>query len=92
LEWKYPIREYPFFRGFTARASSTSRDSRVRSCCEVTQKLSAPNPKTLIGQGKLAEVKALVEENQADLLIFDEELSPRHQRELKTYFWKRFAS
>jgi len=56
---------------------------------EVTQKLSAPNPKTLIGQGKLAEVKALVEENQADLLIFDEELSPRHQRELENIFLEK---
>lgn len=50
---------------------------------EATQKLSHPNTKTFIGDGKVDEVKALVEEFQADVIIFDEELSPRHLRELE---------
>ncbi len=52
----------------------------------VTQRLRAPNPKTFIGSGKVEEVKALVEEVQADIVVFDEELSGRHLRELEKIF------
>lgn len=50
---------------------------------ELTQKLDRPNPQTLLGAGKVEELKALVEETLAQVVIFDEELSPRHQRELE---------
>jgi GTP-binding protein HflX len=49
----------------------------------VTQKLDHPNPKTFIGAGKVKEVKTLAEELHADVILFDDELSPRHQRELE---------
>ncbi len=52
----------------------------------VTQRLNAPNPKTFIGSGKVEELKFLVEETQADVILFDDELSPRHQRELERVF------
>ena len=42
----------------------------------LTQQLAAPNPGTLIGEGKVAELKARVAELGATLAIFDEELSP----------------
>ena len=45
-----------------------------------TQKRNRPNPKTFIGSGKVEEVKSLAEEHLADVIIFDDELSPRHQR------------
>lgn len=41
------------------------------------------NPKTFIGTGKLAEIVAEVEDQDAGVVIFDDELSPRHQRELE---------
>ncbi|MEW5828994.1 MAG: GTPase HflX [Chloroflexota bacterium] len=50
---------------------------------ELTQKLSAPHPDTFIGSGKVEELRALTEETLADLVIFDDELNPRHQRELE---------
>jgi GTP-binding protein HflX len=56
---------------------------------QVTQRLNAPNSKTFIGPGKVEEVKALVEEVQADLVVFDEELSARHLRELESIFGER---
>ncbi|UCD41920.1 MAG: GTPase HflX [Chloroflexota bacterium] len=56
---------------------------------QVTQRLNAPNPKTFIGQGKVEEVKSLVEEVQADIVVFDEELSGRHLRELEKIFGDR---
>ncbi len=53
---------------------------------ETTQKLDRPNPDTLIGSGKVEEIKILANETDADLVIFDTELSPRHQRELEERF------
>ena len=50
---------------------------------ELTQKLDRPHVKTYIGPGKVEELKALVEETLAQVVIFDDELSPRHQRELQ---------
>src|SRR5512142_1164046 len=50
---------------------------------ELTQKLDRPNVKTYIGPGKVEELKSLVEETLAQVIIFDDELSPRHQRELQ---------
>lgn len=53
---------------------------------QTTQKLDHPNVHTFIGAGKIEEIQALVEELQADVILFDEELSPRHQRELENIF------
>ena len=50
---------------------------------ETTQKLESPHPETYIGSGKVEEVKALVEEMLAQVVIFDNELAPRHLRELE---------
>ncbi|MFP3854246.1 MAG: GTPase HflX [Anaerolineales bacterium] len=51
-----------------------------------TQKLDRPDPKTFIRSGKVEEVKLLASDQMADLVLFDEELSPRHQRELEKSF------
>jgi len=53
---------------------------------QTTQKLNVPNAKTFIGSGKVEEVKALADETQAEVILFDDELSPRHQRELEKIF------
>jgi GTP-binding protein HflX len=53
---------------------------------KVTQRLRKPNPKTLLGSGKIEEIKNQVQETVADIVIFDDELSPRHQRELEKIF------
>lgn len=50
---------------------------------ELTQKLDHPHVETYIGPGKVEELKALVEETLAQVIVFDDELSPRHQRELE---------
>ena len=50
------------------------------------QKLDRPNPQTLIGPGKVQEILILANEVRADLILFDEELSPRHLRELEHIF------
>ncbi len=50
---------------------------------ELTQKLDHPNVETYIGPGKVTELKALGEETLSQVILFDDELSPRHQRELE---------
>ena len=56
---------------------------------QITQKLDQPNVQTFIGTGKIEEIQALVEELQVDVVLFDEELSPRHQRELENIFGEK---
>jgi len=51
-----------------------------------SQKMTSPNPATFIGSGKVHEVKTVAENLKADLVIFDEELSPRNFRELEKAF------
>ena len=51
-----------------------------------TQRLKSPNPKTYIGSGKVEEIQALTEETGAEVVLFDDELNPRHQRELEKVF------
>jgi GTP-binding protein HflX len=53
---------------------------------ETSQKIDVPNPSTLVGTGKVDEIALLAEECLADVVIFDTELSPRHQRELEERF------
>ena len=55
---------------------------------ELTQRLNKPHAKTFIGSGKVSELKALVEDTLAQVVIFDDELSPRHQRELEILLGK----
>jgi GTP-binding protein HflX len=51
------------------------------------QRLDTPNPRTFVGSGKLDEIIHFVQENEIDMVIFDDELSPSQirnvERELK---------
>lgn len=48
-----------------------------------TQKLERPDKATFIGKGKLNDVKTFVKENNIEVVIFDDELSPSQQRNLE---------
>lgn len=49
----------------------------------VSQKLESPNPRTFIGSGKAAEVADLCRAHAADVVIFDDELTPSQQTNLE---------
>jgi GTP-binding protein HflX len=49
----------------------------------VTQKLDHPHPNTYVGKGKLEEVADLREQLAADVVIFDDELSPAQLRNVE---------
>lgn len=48
-----------------------------------TQRVDNPNPKTLIGSGKLAEIKTFVEEEEIDMVAFDDDLTPSQHRNIE---------
>ncbi|MGI5972378.1 MAG: GTPase HflX [Oscillospiraceae bacterium] len=48
----------------------------------VLQNKATPDPRTFLGEGKVGEVKQLAEAAGADLVIFDNDLSPSQQRVL----------
>ncbi len=60
-----------------------ARTAGVEVVDRVVQRVSQIDPATFIGSGKLEEVIERVAETNADMVIFDDELSPRHQRELE---------
>ena len=47
------------------------------------QSLDRPDTRTFVGSGKLQEVKEYVEENEIDILIFDDELTPTQLRNIE---------
>ncbi len=61
----------------------------IESVKRFTQKLQIPNSRTFIGEGKLKEVAAYVEENEIDFVIFDDELTPSQLRNLDKIFSKK---
>jgi GTP-binding protein HflX len=48
-----------------------------------TQKLEYPDPRTFVGKGKLEEILNYIKENQVDVVIFDDELSPSQARNIE---------
>jgi len=59
---------------------------------ELFQKLQSPHRVTYIGSGKVDEVIAMIEETEADVAIFDNELSARHLRELEERFDEKIGA
>ncbi|MGE4556820.1 MAG: GTPase HflX [Desulfovibrionaceae bacterium] len=48
----------------------------------VTQRVQSVNPKTILGRGKLAELEVLALQAGAQVILFDQELSPAQMRNL----------
>ena len=55
----------------------------IQVVCETIQPRNMPNPTYFIGEGKVEKLKPLIEELDADAIIFDEELSPAQNRNLE---------
>ena len=46
------------------------------------QKIDSPNPKTLIGKGKINEINSFIKSNLIETIIFDDELSPAQENNI----------
>ncbi len=58
----------------------------ARTAARLTQNLDYPNPRTFIGEGKLQELMNLVGFHKADVVIFDDELTPSQIRNIEKNF------
>ena len=55
----------------------------IRAVKRFTQRLHRPDGHSYVGSGKLNEIKAWMEANGGDMVIFDDELSPAQQRNVE---------
>ena len=55
----------------------------AKAVAEIVQKRERPDTAYYVGKGKLEEIKIIVEETSADLVIFNDELSPSQIRNLE---------
>jgi GTP-binding protein HflX len=60
-----------------------ARSAGARVVGSVVQERPRRDPATLIGRGKAEEVARLADEKSADVIVFDDELSPAQQRNLE---------
>ena len=65
---------------------SLATTARYEPVATFTQRLTGINSKTFVGSGKVEEIKLAVEHHNPEAVIFDEELSPRQNRELENIF------
>lgn len=68
------------------KLAQTAGASVVGRC---RQRLRGVSPATFIGKGKVEEIRRALGEAKADLIIFDEDLSPAQQRNLENALGKR---
>jgi GTPase len=59
------------------------RTAGVAVVGEMVQKRESPHPNTYLGPGKVEELEPLLKEADANLVVADDELSPRQQRNLE---------
>jgi GTP-binding protein HflX len=59
------------------------RTAGVAVTGELTQRRAEPDPDRFLGKGKLAELKRVVREQDANLVACDDELKPRQERNLE---------
>jgi GTPase len=77
-------------REYIAELAFLADTAGVKTDKVFLQRMSSPVGATFVGQGKVEEIKAHLEENpEIDLVIFDDELSPKQQRNLENAFKKR---
>jgi len=60
------------------------RSASIDRLALLTGRREKPHPRWFVGTGKLEELRALLAEHGADLVVFDHELSPAQQRNVET--------
>lgn len=66
-----------------------AKTAGMEVCGSTSQNLQNISSSTFIGSGKVEEIKQEVESLDVSVIIFDDELSPRHQRELEKSFGEK---
>src|SRR5690606_1192893 len=83
--------------GLAGREGASETESRMTELAELVRSAGAdavastlqhrdkPDTRTFVGEGKLQEIIALAFHEDADLLVFDRELSPAQAREIEAF-------
>ena len=69
-----------------ARLTDTA-GGKVVGC--LTQRINKPNPRVYLGEGKVTELKELVLDQEGNLVIFDDELTPAQGKNLEDFLGVR---
>ncbi len=72
-----------------AELRTLAESASARIVGEVLQRRDRPDPATLIGAGKLEEIAGTAASVNADLLLFDHDLSPSQQRNIEKIVHRR---
>ncbi|MGN6222456.1 ribosome rescue GTPase HflX [Pseudoxanthomonas sp.] len=75
--------------GASEEFTDLARSAGATIAALLTARIDRPNPSTLIGSGKLEEIKAAAEATGADLVLVNYPLSPGQERNLEKYLERR---
>lgn len=79
----YPGQDEREVEDFLAELSFLTETAGAEPVKWFIQKLEVPNPRTFVGSGKIEEIALFVQENEIDIAIFDDELSPSQLRNIE---------
>ncbi|WP_101925409.1 MULTISPECIES: ribosome rescue GTPase HflX [Luteimonas] len=79
----------PADEGALEEFSELARSAGASVAAVIPARIDKPNAATLIGSGKLEEVKAAAEATGADLILVNHRLSPGQERNLEKYLERR---
>lgn len=79
----YPGQDEREVEDFLGELSFLTETAGAEPVKRFIQKLDTPNPRTFVGSGKIEEIALFVEENDIDIAIFDDELSPSQIRNIE---------
>ncbi|MBN9652933.1 GTPase HflX [Halobacillus sp. GSS1] len=79
---KEPFEQEERFQSSLEELQSLTETANGEVCKIITQKRDRVHPATYLGEGKLEEIKEAAEESEAELVIFNDELSPGQLRNI----------
>ncbi|HPM19459.1 MAG: GTPase HflX [Bacteroidales bacterium] len=80
----YPGQDENQARDYIAELSFLAKTAGAVPVRSFMQRMPAPDPRTFVGSGKIAEIAACVSENNIDIAVFDDELSPGQIKNIET--------
>jgi GTP-binding protein HflX len=79
----YPGQDEREVEDFLGELSFLTETAGAEPLKRFIQKLDIPNPRTFVGSGKIEEIALYVQENNVDIAIFDDELTPSQLRNIE---------
>ncbi|WP_394217280.1 GTPase HflX [Halobacillus trueperi] len=79
---KDPFEQEERFQSSMEELQSLTETANGEVCKIITQKRDRVHPATYLGEGKLEEIKEAAEDSEAELVIFNDELSPGQLRNI----------